>query len=474
MLRGMADILIIGSGLGGLSAATLLARDGHRVTVLERDPDPPPPVERAGDAWDGWQRRGVNQFHLPHFMLARWWAQMRDEIPELWPALRAAGALRFNTLTALPEGMRGPLRAGDDRFDTVTARRPVLEAAMSAVAEASGVTIHRGVAVTGFTTDGVSRVPRVTGVLTDHGPAVRADIVVDCCGRRSALGSWLSAVGARPPAEEREDIGFVYYARHFRSRTGQLPTQLASLIQNHDSLTVLTLPADHDTWSVVLTTSSKDKAVRALRDPATWQAVLQRYPLAAHWADGVPISGLNVFAGIEDRHRCLLVDGEPVATGVLALADAWACTNPSLGRGAAMAILHARLLRDLLRETDPDDHEKLARRFHEATTRVAEPLFRSTLWYDRHRLAEIDADIAGEPYRPADPRWVATNALAAAGHTDPDLLRDHSSITSFVATGQEVFARPGVLDRTMALAANAPQYPLPGPTRAELLATIRA
>jgi len=470
----MADILIIGSGLGGLSAATLLARDGHRVTVLERDPEPPPPVERASEAWDGWQRRGVNQFRLPHFMLARWWAQMQDEIPELSSVLCAAGALRFNTMAALPEGVRGPLRAGDDRFDTVTARRPVLEAAMSAVAEAAGVAIRRGLSVTGFTTDRASRVPRITGVLTDRGPAMRADVVLDCCGRRSALGSWLTAVGARPPVEEREDIGFVYYARHFRSRTGQLPTQLGSLTQNYDSLTVLTLPADLDTWSVVLTTSSRDKALRGLRDPANWHAVLQRYPLAAHWADGVPISGLDVFAGIEDRHRCLLVDGDPVATGVLALADAWACTNPSLGRGASMAILHARLLRDLLRETDPEDHEKLARRFHEATARVAEPLFRSTLWYDRHRLAEIDGDIAGEPYHPADPRWAATKALAAASLTDPDLLREYSSIAAFVATGQEVFARPGILERTMALGAGCPQYPLPGPTRAELLATIRA
>jgi 2-polyprenyl-6-methoxyphenol hydroxylase-like FAD-dependent oxidoreductase len=474
MLRGMADILIIGSGLGGLSAATLLARDGHRVTVLERDPQPPPPVERAGQAWDRWHRRGVNQFRLPHFMLPRWWAQMQEDIPELSPTLRAAGALQFNTITALPERMRGPVRAGDDQFDTITARRPVLETAMSAVAEGAGATIRRGVTITGFTADRSSRVPRVTGVLTDGGTVVRADVVVDCCGRRSALRSWLSAVGARPPLEEREESGFVYYARHFWSPTGQFPSQLSTLTQNYDSVTVLTLPSDGGTWSVVLTTSSKDKELRALRNPAIWHAALRQYPLAAHWADGIPISGLDVIAGIEDRHRCLLVAGEPVATGVLALADAWACTNPSLGRGASMAILHAGLLRDLLRETDPEEHEKLARRFHEVTTRIAEPLFRSTLWYDRHRLAEIDADIAGQPYRTADAGWSATKALAAASLTDPGLLREYASMGAFLTTGQEVFTKPGILDRTMALGAGSPQYPLPGPSRAELLRTIRA
>ena len=62
------QILVLGAGLNGLSTAALLARDGHTVTVLERDP-----VEPSGggaDAlWNTWHRRGVNQFHLPQFML---------------------------------------------------------------------------------------------------------------------------------------------------------------------------------------------------------------------------------------------------------------------------------------------------------------------------------------------------------------------------------------------------------------------
>ena len=108
--------------------------------------------------------------------------------------------------------------------------------------------------------------PRVTGVLTENGSAITADLVVDCGGRRSALGSWLQAAGARRPVEERADCGFVYYGRHFRSRSGEQPVALHNLLQSYDSLSAITLPADNGTWSVVLTTSSRDKALRVLRE----------------------------------------------------------------------------------------------------------------------------------------------------------------------------------------------------------------
>ena len=62
------------------------------------------------------------------------------------------------------------------------------------------MTIRRGIVVTGLTTGERTRIPRVTGVLTADGTAMRADLVVDCGGRRSALASWLRAAGARTPA----------------------------------------------------------------------------------------------------------------------------------------------------------------------------------------------------------------------------------------------------------------------------------
>src|SRR5688572_3590416 len=127
----MAEILILGAGLNGLSTAALLALDGHEVTVLERDPAEP---SGGADAlWDTWSRRGVNQFHLPHFMLPRWRELIDKELPGVIDELVVLGGLRLNAFTALPSNLTGAHDADDARFDTVTARRPIAEAAVATV-----------------------------------------------------------------------------------------------------------------------------------------------------------------------------------------------------------------------------------------------------------------------------------------------------------------------------------------------------
>ena len=199
---------------------------------------------------------------------------------------------------------------------------------------------------------------------------------------------------------------------------------------------------------------------------------MARYPLVANWLDGEPITGIDVIAGIEDRYRRLVVDAQPVATGIVAVGDAWACTNPSLGRGAAIGLLHAGCLRDLLRDVDPGDPEKLARRFDEVTTTTVEPLYRMTLGFDRHRLAEIDADIAGTPYRHRRPA-LARRQGAVRGQPRRPRRLPGLPVAGVVpghpgrAVRRAGRARPGAGARR-----RAPRYPLPGPSRQELLTAI--
>ena len=108
-------------------------------------------------------------------------------------------------------------------------------------------------------------------------------------------------------------------------------------------------------------------------------------------------------ARLEDRYRGFVVDGKPVATGVVAVADAWACSNPANGRGVSIGMLHALVLRDQLRAVGLDDPAAFAEAFHAATAETVEPWYRATLTTDRHRLGEVDAGIRGAAYDPPDP-----------------------------------------------------------------------
>ena len=209
---------------------------------------------------------------------------MDAELPDVVPALTAAGAYRGNRLGDLPVEMTGGLRPDDRRFDVVTGRRPLVEAVLAHLADAEpGVAVSRGVAVHGLLTadDSPDGCPHVVGVVTDSGERITADLVVDAGGRRSTLPDLLEAVGGRRPEEDLADSGYVYYVWHFRSADGSMPTMFGPPLHTYASLQTATLPADHGYWSVVVVASARDRALRVLKDPEIWQRLLASYPLVA-------------------------------------------------------------------------------------------------------------------------------------------------------------------------------------------------
>jgi 2-polyprenyl-6-methoxyphenol hydroxylase-like FAD-dependent oxidoreductase len=82
-----------------------------------------------------------------------------------------------------------------------------------------------------------------------------------------------------------------------------------------------------------------------------------------------------------DRYRRLSPNGQPLLTGVALLADAFSCTNPSLGRGISLGLMHARSLRDTVAAMEGDP---LA--FAEAWDLTTES--KHTPWYIADSLAE--------------------------------------------------------------------------------------
>ena len=83
-------ITVLGGGIGGLTAALLLGRRGHQVTVLERD------IRQAGADLDAdffdWQRPGVPQAIQPHGLLAPVRSILLAEAPDVYGAMLRLGA----------------------------------------------------------------------------------------------------------------------------------------------------------------------------------------------------------------------------------------------------------------------------------------------------------------------------------------------------------------------------------------------
>ncbi len=200
----MARIVVLGAGVCGLAAAMMLSRDGHDVTVLEQDPAPVP--DSAQEAWEHWERGGVTQFRQAHYLQARSRQVLDDELPDVRDALLGAGAVRLDLIELMPPSIadRGR-RAGDERFVTITGRRPMLEHVVARAAEAEpGLEVRRGVAAEELLTTQLDGLPHVTGVRTATGEESRADLVVDAMGRRSHLpAGWTARAPVRSTRRPR-------------------------------------------------------------------------------------------------------------------------------------------------------------------------------------------------------------------------------------------------------------------------------
>ena len=260
------------------------------------------------------------------------------------------------------------------------------------------------------------------------------------------------------------DAGFIYYTRYF---TGpEIPVQIGPPLNHFGSFSLLTITGDNATWSTTVWAANGDPALKELRNAKKFESVIRACPMQAHWHDGTPITEVLPMAGVLDRIRRFVVDERPVVTGILAVGDAWACTNPSAGRGMSVGIIHAQGLRDTLR-TDGDPVE-VALAFDEITQREVTPFFVSQYHADRMRLAEMVAIREGrEAQRPSGP---VVDLFAASG-LDGDLFRGALETVACLALPEEVLARP-VIQQALARHRGSTPMTFPAPNRAELLALL--
>jgi len=430
--------VIVGAGPTGLYTAIALARRGHRVTVIDRDPGP------DGGQW--WDRKGVMQFHHPHFFRQQVAEALLAEMPEVWQGLLAAGA-EPATLPGRP-GVSAGLHC----------RRLMFERVLRAAEP--GVTVR-----TGHADQVAGAWGRAAGVKVG-GRQVDADLVIDAGGRAGRLTR-----GLRRPAEGG-DCGIAYVSRQYQMLPGAPHGPVNApfgVIETYPGYHVAVLVHDNRILSALIARASTDRRLAALRTPAAFEAAARAVPALAAWTDpgrSRPITQVLPGGRLYNSYHGQLNDADQVALdGLIYAGDAVCTTNPAAGRGVTTSLLQARQLISLLDEYGRD--------------------FTScSLAFDSWCAATIRPWVADHVYCDADliRRWsggdvdltrpLPSDLIMAATQTDPGLME-------VVGPYQAMLAPPASLDAVQARARDIyasgwrPPVP-PGPAREELAGLVTA
>ncbi len=429
--------LIVGSGPTGLLLGSALARRGHEVTSVDRDPGP------RGDAW---ARRGVMQFEHAHGFRPQVPTTLQAEWPEAHDCWQSLGAR--------PVEVSDPV--GSRQVMGMLSRRSTFERALRLTAEKQpGLNLRTG-HVDGLVLDG----GRVSGARID-GSVVEADLVVDASGRAGRLSR------SRPQDGNPEldgDCGLAYVDRTYRLRVGAEPGPLVSpiaYIADFDGYQCLVFLHESGHFSVVLVRPTADSALKALRFEAAFEAACQAIPALAEWTEPAraqPTSGVLVGGALRNVYRRQA--GTP---GLVAVGDSVATTTPTRGRGIAMAYMQVTALLGFL--DAGEDPSTVAEPFGAWCDRDIEP------WVADH--IAIDGGMVrrwqGEALDLSGP--LTSDLIAAAVEADPRIGQHAAGYFAMTAMPEslrpaEPWARAVYQDGWR------PAY-APGPTRDELVDVIR-
>jgi 2-polyprenyl-6-methoxyphenol hydroxylase-like FAD-dependent oxidoreductase len=433
--------VIVGAGPTGLYTAIALARRGHQVTVIDRDAGP--------DGGQRWDRKGVMQFHHPHFFRQQVADALLAEMPEVWRGLLAAGAVpaELPGQPGVPAGLHCR-RVTFERVLRAAARdEPWVRLRVGHVDAVCG---ERG---------------RVTGVRAG-GLLVDADLVIDAGGRGGRLTRAL-----RGPAEGG-DCGIAYVSRQYQMRPGAAPGPVNmpfGVMMTYPGYVAAAFIHDNRIISALIARASTDRQLAALRTRAAFDAAARAIPALAAWTDpgqSRPITPVLPGGRLYNSYRGQLDDAGRVAlAGLIYVGDSVCTTNPAAGRGVTTSLLQARQLIALLGEHGCDLIACSLAFDHWCADHIR-PWFDDHVYWDAdliRRWSGRDVDLA----RPLPP-----DLIIAAAQADPEIAKA-------AAPYQAMLAPPARLDAVQARARDIyatgwrPPTP-PGPTRDELAALVTA
>ena len=434
--RGNLDALVIvGAGPTGLYTAVALARRGHQVTVIDRDPGP--------DDGQSWDRKGVMQFHHPHHFRQQVAEALLAEMPEVWDGLLAAGAVpaRLPGQPGVPAGLR--------------CRRLTFERVLRSAAEAEpGVRLR-----TGHVDEVCCERGRATGVQVG-GRQVDADLVIDAGGRAGRLTRAL-----RGPAEGG-DCGIAYVSRQYQMLPGAAAGPVNApfgVMETYPGYVVAVFIHDNQIISALIARASTDRPLAALRTRAAFDAATRAVPALAAWTDpgrSRPITPVLPGGRLYNSYQGQLNGAGRVALdGLIYAGDSVCTTNPAAGRGVTTSLQQARQLIGLLGEHGRD-FTSCSLAFDHWCAGHIKPWFDDHVYWDAdliRRWSGQDVDLT----RPLPP-----DLIMAAAQADPEMSQGRRALPGHARPAQQPGRRPGPGTGHLRKRLAPAQTPRPDPGRA--------
>ncbi len=313
------DILVVGAGIGGLTAAIALRRDGHRVTVIERDPE--------------WSVYGVGIIQQGNVLRAM------QQLGLLEDYLAAAVGFDFVAVHA-PDGtmvakVPSP-RLVEGCPANVGIGRRALHEVLGNRAIALGAEVRLGVVTQSLEAEG----DKVTVAFSD-GRTGQFDLVVGADGVHSQIRERLFP----------EAPGPTFTGQSVWRYNLPRPTDLDSLHVYNGPIGAGLVPIGEDLMYLYLTT------------PEPGNPRFERAGLAAAMRGRVPAPLGDLASQIKDDEavvyrplETVLLEGPWHKGRVVLLGDAVHASTPHLGQGAGMAIEDSIVLADeLARRDTPED-----------------------------------------------------------------------------------------------------------------------
>ncbi len=438
--------IVVGAGMGGLTAARVLADYFEQVLILERDVLPS----------DADARSGVPQGRHVHALLAGGQRALCELFPGLDDDLNRTGAVELRVGLDLRMERPGfdPFPQRDLGFSSYAQSRPQLELCVrQRVLSYPNIELQTQCRVRHFVarTDGRA----VTGLQCTYGNGTaithEADLILDASGRGGLTLDLLSAIGHAQPEETTIGVDLCYATTIF-----EIPDQppndwkaAMTMAQGSENPRAgLLMPMEDNRWIVSLGGQKGCEPpgdaegfmafAEQLRTPTIYRAISQAKRL----------SEVARFQFNESAYRHYeQLDTFP--RGLLPLGDAFCRFNPIYGQGMSVAAQEARLLSRLLasRSDDPDPLDGLATAFFAEIGGILE-----TPWTMSAVPDLANPKTRGERPPNLDQLLQRGRAMAKLAACDPEVHKLTAEVASLLKP-RSVYQDPDLMARVEAMMA---------------------